>query len=151
MKKLFLAVAFLAAGVWAAATLEPVTMIDRGWQLKRGTTNVGLPHLTFDACRTQCEFSHMAYPTGQGCPDSHPVPLPEITFNIDYAVTASDDTSRWRLSSDNYSTSLPGGYSAHGDWFNGWRPDAMEAFINGCNRAALDCHSRLLGDGRAIY
>ncbi len=32
--------------------------------------------------------SHMAYPTGRGCPASHPVPLPEITFNIVYMITA---------------------------------------------------------------
>ena len=94
--------------------------------------------------------SHMAYPTG-GCPASHPVPLPEITFNIHYAVTEANSTSRWRLSSDNYSSSLPGGYSAHADWFDGWRPDVMDAFVRNCDRPALDCRSHLLGDGRAIY
>ena len=96
--------------------------------------------------------SHMAYPTpGRGCPASHPVALPEITFNIVYSVTEANSTSRWRLSSDNYGSNLPGGYSAHGDWFNGWRPEAMDAFVNGCDRPALDCHSHLLGDGRALY
>ena len=96
--------------------------------------------------------SHMAYPTaGRGCPASHPVAMPEITFNIVYPVTAASPPSRWRLSSDNYSSSLPGGYSAHGDWFNGWRPDIMDAFVRNCDRTARDCHSHLLGDGRAIY
>jgi hypothetical protein len=96
--------------------------------------------------------SHMSYPTrpGGGCPASHPVPLPEMTFNIRYAVTESNSTLRWRLSSDNYSSSLPGGYSAHGDWFNGWRPEVMDAFVRNCNRPAVDCRSHLLGDGRAI-
>ncbi|WP_066265886.1 DUF1996 domain-containing protein [Hydrogenophaga palleronii] len=96
--------------------------------------------------------SHMSYPiTGRGCPASHPVPLPEITFNIIYPVSEANSTRRWRLSSDNYSSSIPGGYSAHGDWFNGWRPDIMETFVANCDRTALDCHSHLLGDGRAIY
>lgn len=96
--------------------------------------------------------SHMAYPTaGRGCPASHPVPLPEITFNIIYPVTEANAPLRWRLASDNYSSSLPGGYSAHGDWFNGWRQDIMDAFVNNCDRTAMDCRSHLLGDGRAIY
>lgn len=95
--------------------------------------------------------SHMAYGTGRGCPSSHPVPLPEITFNIVYVVTEANAPLRWRLASDNYSSTLPGGYSAHGDWFNGWRQEAMESFVRNCNRPALDCRSHLLGDGRAIY
>lgn len=95
--------------------------------------------------------SHMAYPTGRSCPASHPVPVPEIAFNIVYPITEANAPTRWRLSSDNYSSSLPGGYSNHGDWFNGWRPDIMDAFVRNCDRTALDCHSHLLGDGRAIY
>ncbi|WP_157694145.1 DUF1996 domain-containing protein [Hydrogenophaga crassostreae] len=95
--------------------------------------------------------SHMAYPTGGGCPASHPVPLPEITFNIVYMITEANSASHWRLASDNYSTTFPGGYSGHGDWFNGWREEAMDAFVRGCDQAALDCHSHLLGDGRAIH
>jgi hypothetical protein len=95
--------------------------------------------------------SHMAYPTGgKGCPSSHPKALPEVTFNIVYEVTEANSPLRWRLSSDDYSSSLPGGYSGHGDWFNGWRPEIMDAFIKNCDRTALDCHSHLLGDGRAL-
>lgn len=95
--------------------------------------------------------SHMAYANGRGCPSSHPVPLPEITFNIIYPVTEANSPLRWRLSSDNYSSTLPGGYSAHADWFNGWRPDIVDAFVRNCDRPAVDCKSHLLGDGRAIY
>lgn len=96
--------------------------------------------------------SHMAYPiTGKGCPASHPVPVPEITFNIVYLVTEANSPLRWRLSSDNYSSSLPGGYSSHGDWFNGWRPEIMDTFVKYCDQTAVDCHSYLLGDGRIIY
>lgn len=96
--------------------------------------------------------SHMSYPVnGRGCPASHPVPLPEITFNIVYTVTEANAPLNWRLSSDNYSSSLPGGYSAHGDWMNGWRPDIMESFVNNCDKPALDCGSHLLGGGRAIF
>lgn len=93
----------------------------------------------------------MAYPiAGRGCPATHPVVLPEITFSIVYPVTEANAPLRWRLSSDNYSTSLPGGYSAHADWFNGWQPAIMDTFVRNCNRPVLDCRSHLLGDGRAI-
>jgi hypothetical protein len=94
--------------------------------------------------------SHMAYATaGVGCPTSHPVALPEVTFKILYTVTQANQTATWRLSSDNYTG--PAGYSAHGDWFNGWKQDISETWAINCVRAARDCHSHLLGDGRAMY
>lgn len=96
--------------------------------------------------------SHMAYPEpGQGCPASHPVAVPEITYNVPYTVGPNDAPGMWRLSSDNYSINSPGGYSGHGDWFMGWKPEAMKAFVDNCDKPAKDCHSHLLGDGRAIY
>lgn len=95
--------------------------------------------------------SHMAYPSGGACPATHPVPVPEITFNIVYKVPAANATLRWRLASDNYDPALPAGYSSHGDWFNGWKVDIMDAFIKNCDQAAADCHSHLLGDGREIF
>jgi hypothetical protein len=94
--------------------------------------------------------SHLAYPVNQSCPASHPVPIPEISFTITYLVPP-EGTSGWRLASDNYDESLPGGYSAHADWFDGWDPAVAEAFVRNCNNKAVDCHSHLLGDGREIY
>ena len=85
------------------------------------------------------------------CPTSHPVPLPEITFNIMYTVQTAGAAARWRLSSDTYSTSLPGGYSSHGDWFNGWKKPISDAWNAGCIQARRDCHAHLLGDGRMMY
>ncbi|WP_280152730.1 DUF1996 domain-containing protein [Piscinibacter sp. XHJ-5] len=95
--------------------------------------------------------SHMSYTVNRACPKTHPVPLSEITFNIIYDVTEANAPLRWRLSSDNYDRSLPAGYSAHGDWFNGWKQDIMKTFVQKCNQAAKDCHAHLLGDGRAIF
>ena len=95
--------------------------------------------------------SHMAFPVRNACPASHPVAIPAISFHLIYAVTASDDPSKWRLSSDNYTTNKPGGYSFHADWFNGWRQETMDAFVRNCDNPALDCDSHMLGDGRAIY
>lgn len=94
--------------------------------------------------------SHMAYSTpGVGCPTSHPVALPEVSFHVLFPVTRPNQTATWRLSSDNYSG--PAGYSAHGDWFNGWRKEISDIWAINCVRSARDCHSHLLGDGRATY
>jgi Domain of unknown function (DUF1996) len=98
--------------------------------------------------------SHMAYPGGSWgwqCPTSHPVGIPEISLNIYWRVPTDRSTTTWRLSSDSYSTSIPGGHSMHADWFDGWKPDIMRAWFNGCVRARADCHAHLLGDGRAFY
>jgi hypothetical protein len=100
--------------------------------------------------------SHMSYNAwsterGWHCPGSHPVAIPQITFNVIYGVPEAGAATRWRLASDAYSTSLPGGYSSHGDWFNGWMTDVSEAWGRRCVQARKDCHSHLLGDGRKIY
>jgi hypothetical protein len=95
--------------------------------------------------------SHMAYPVRRGCPSTHPVSLPEITFRIVYRVPDADAPKHWRLSSDTYDASLPGGYSAHGDWFNGWKKEISDAWTKHCDQASVDCHSHLLGDGRKAY
>lgn len=110
--------------------------------------------------------SHMSYQTYQEvqrsraeggnynnivCPATHPVIIPAITFNVGYVIKVKDEPLHWRLASDAYSTSKSGGYSAHGDWFNGWMPDVSNSFAQNCVRAKKDCHSHLLGDGRAIF
>jgi hypothetical protein len=95
--------------------------------------------------------SHMAYPENGGCPSTHPIAIPEITFNIYYAVPAGKRSASWRLSSDMYSALQPGGYSAHADWFEGWDPAIAAAFVKNCDQASRDCHSHLLGDGRMLY
>jgi Domain of unknown function (DUF1996) len=95
--------------------------------------------------------SHMAYPTNNVCPASHPVTLPQITFNISWRVPSNARGSQLRFSSDAYPTTSPGGYSMHGDWFMGWKPDIRDAWINNCVRASRDCHAHLLGDGRSMF
>lgn len=102
--------------------------------------------------------SHMAYAFGNfpgsptaGCPASHPVPLVEISFNFHWNVPSTSDTSRWRLASDRASTSIPGGYSFHADWFNGWKPEIVEIFTRRCLNEFRDCGVGDLGDGRLLY
>ena len=95
--------------------------------------------------------SHMASPSNGACPASHPVAIPAISFNVAYVVTEAHQMQYWRLSSDNYDPTLPGGYSSHGDWFNGWDPDISDTWGADCVVAIRDCHSDLLGDGRSLY
>jgi hypothetical protein len=86
-----------------------------------------------------------------GCSAAHPVLIPDIAYNVHYHVNPGDDTSTWRLASDNYSTSSPGGYSIHGDWVNGWDPKYMNILVDNCLRSRSDCHAYLLGDGTMAY
>lgn len=97
--------------------------------------------------------SHMSY-----APDlTHTVQLPDITYNIRYDVVAGDDTSKWRLSSDMYDTSKPGGYSLHADYLFGWTNDPVSGenfshiFWRTCLSISMDCGNSLLGDGRQYY
>lgn len=125
-----------------------------------------------DTVRTRLEFpqcwdgvnldspdhkSHMARPENfyngnpqrqWRCPASHPVVLPLITFMVDYDVPAGANTGKWRLASDNYDSSQPGGYSIHGDWMNGWDPAITQLWGAKCMRERRDCGSANLGDGR---
>lgn len=94
--------------------------------------------------------SHMAY-AQNGCPSTHPVPLSTIAFVVHYVVGPKDDTTRWRLSSDNYPTTKPGGYSSHADWFMGWDAGIIDTLTTRCLNASVDCHAYLLGDGRTLY
>ena len=53
--------------------------------------------------------SHMAYSVNTTCPSSHPVPLPQITYNM-FWNNADTNTGGWYLSSDEHNnTILPGG------------------------------------------
>jgi hypothetical protein len=99
--------------------------------------------------------SHMAYGVGwgnglngQGCPASHPVPLPEITQNWRYQVPAGG-MSTWRLSSDTYSGTP--GYSGHADWWNGWNFDTFQIAVDNCYQGGWDCRLNLLGNGQELF
>ena len=105
--------------------------------------------------------SHMAYwpipnpytdathPNGK-CPPTHPITLPEVAITAVYPVVEANAPLRWRLASDAYDTSIPGGYSLHADWFGGWKPEIMKTWIKDCINAAKDCSAHMLGDGRVM-
>ncbi len=90
--------------------------------------------------------SHMAY-ADNGCPASHPVIFPEISYHFRFPVHSANGTAGWRLSSDMYDPSAKGGYSLHADWFNGWDQAVMQRWVQNCDRAQVDCEVDVLGDG----
>jgi hypothetical protein len=105
--------------------------------------------------------SHLAYPVNNGgpsgtvCPASHPVPIIRVSFHYAYAVKPevyepqTKSSRGWRFASDMYevSSSTPGGMSLHGDWFNAWHPEALQAILDGCIKQRLDCHDGNLANG----
>ena len=105
--------------------------------------------------------SHMAYPINDGgpdgthCPDSHPIPLLRPSYHYAYPVLPgnSDPDTRssrgWRLASDPYEVDdeSPGGRSLHGDWFNAWHPQILQAVLDVCVKQGLDCHDGNLANG----
>lgn len=100
--------------------------------------------------------SHMAFPDYRNppqkssCPATHPIPLPAITEKFDYPVTGKNPAT-WRLTSDMYAASLPGGYSAHADWMNGWIPSVMQTIVTQCIHKAVDCGVGSIGNATALY
>jgi hypothetical protein len=82
--------------------------------------------------------SHVAFLTNTGCPATHPVQMPTISFNVHYDVDANHRPENWRLSSDRYplkdanGNPTARGLSVHGDWVNGWDLNIMNAFIRNC-------------------
>lgn len=101
--------------------------------------------------------SHMAYPSpataptpGTGaCPPSHPVAIPEISYNLGVYITEETGPSRyWRFVTD--PEGAPGGTTLHGDWMNGWDEDVMGTIVEHCLNAARECMVGLLGDGTML-
>jgi hypothetical protein len=101
---------------------------------------------------------HMAYPiaaqapnVGTGyCPDTHPVAIPEISYNFGVRVTEETGPSTdWRFVTDP-AESEGGGYSFHGDWMNGWDEEVMETIVSNCLNDARECMTGLLGDGTEL-
>ncbi|MDR9391391.1 MAG: DUF1996 domain-containing protein [Trueperaceae bacterium] len=109
-------------------------------------------HLTSDDLQ-----SHMAYPSeatapvpGTGsCPASHPVAIPEISYNFEMFVTdETGPSSEWRFVTD--PPGAAGGTTFHGDWMNGWNETVMTTLVERCLNDARDCDTGLLGDGTRL-
>jgi hypothetical protein len=92
--------------------------------------------------------SHVAYASNGRCPAAHPVPLPEISYHLEFDLGA--EAGDHRLATDTYAAGQPGGGSVHGYWINGWEPEILAVWVARCVTAKQDCRSHLLGDGRQL-
>jgi hypothetical protein len=73
--------------------------------------------------------AHVAYGDGDGCPSSHPVPIPQLELVVDYGPVDVDGLS---LSSGPVS-------SAHADFWNAWDQDKLETEVDACLRRQRVC------------
>lgn len=78
--------------------------------------------------------SHMAYSVRiggglKGCPAGHERAVPSLVINTVYATRGGN---RIRLASGP-------SYTAHGDFFNAWRPEALSQLVRDCLNADVHC------------
>jgi hypothetical protein len=75
--------------------------------------------------------SHMAYPARNGtCPASHPVSLPQVTFEIDFpGIFGGRD----------YHLASGGIYSLHGDFIADWHNRVQNALVASCLNIPREC------------
>ncbi|GAA0375883.1 hypothetical protein Acor_73220 [Acrocarpospora corrugata] len=74
--------------------------------------------------------SHMSYPSGNGCPATHPVVVPKLRMVLRYTING--DPAAFRLSSGP-------GYTMHGDFFNAWPEAELERRVRDCIRPKVKC------------
>ncbi len=74
--------------------------------------------------------SHMTYSRRGSCPSTHPVSVPQLTTSIKFPI--SGPGHELRLASGSV-------FSAHGDFFNGWEPDALQREISQCIHRDVVC------------
>ena len=75
--------------------------------------------------------AHVDYSTDGACPDTHPVHIPQLTMSVRFPI--------WGEGRD-LTLSSGSVYSAHGDFFNGWEPDALQREIEMCIHRDVVCN-----------
>jgi len=81
------------------------------------------------------------------CPDTHPIRMPSITYNLMFR-DVDGDVDTWRLSSD--TPDIPRGASLHADYFEAWDPIVKDRWLKGCVRGMRSCSGGPLGDGASL-
>jgi hypothetical protein len=78
--------------------------------------------------------SHMTYALDAGtCPQTHPVKLPQLTFEITFDFPAVPGST--------YELSSGGTYSLHGDFFAAWDDRVQSALVNSCLNEGRYCEN----------
>jgi Domain of unknown function (DUF1996) len=97
-------------------------------------------HIRFPSCWNGTTLdsadhqSHMAYAMRGACPTTHPVALPAIELIVRYRTLPGQ-----ALGASTLELSSGGQLSAHGDFLNAWRPQALERLVDGCLNALVQC------------
>ena len=76
---------------------------------------------------------HAVYSEDGVCPDSHPVPIPQLQFAIDYPPVPADELAALTLSSGDI-------HSAHADFWNTWDQRKLRREVAECIRRDLVCN-----------
>lgn len=118
-------------------TTEPKTQVSSGTKLftTRANENGMRIRIAFPQC-WDGEYlwlpktAHMSYAVNGKCPDTHPVPLLQLIFNIGYTDAYGGDG--FKLSSGDW-------FTAHADFINGWHPTTFERLVDVCLRDKRYC------------
>ena len=76
--------------------------------------------------------SHMAYPSRQVCPATHPVGLPALGIRLRWKAARDIPSSELALSSG-------GQLTMHADFWNVWSPAVMQWLVDNCLNATRNC------------
>jgi len=84
--------------------------------------------------------SHMTFSRGErgSCPASHPVKVPNVTFEISFNMSP--------VAGSTFELSSGGQYSLHGDFFNAWDDRVQSALVNSCLNAGRYCENIKLSE-----
>ena len=126
---------------------EPTAVV--AWACDRSRKVSSMPHecpegaeltvrVTFPDCwngrdtDSEDHKAHMAYSGAEGCPSTHPVPVPMLTIVVHYPVTGS--VEGLGLS--------PGSLmNGHADFVNTWNEKALQREVDHCLHRGLVCSS----------
>jgi hypothetical protein len=74
--------------------------------------------------------THMTYASKGKCPETHPVPLMQVQYNLGY--NAAKGGSEFKLSSGEW-------YTFHADFVNGWHPTTLKKLTEACTFGGRYC------------
>jgi len=118
---------------------------------------IAFPQCVNEAAGTYLpDQSHVSYSEngyyGVRCPASHPTDISSIMYRIFFRPDSyGGSLTGLHLSSDiKMDRVLPGGTTAHADWFGAWHPEAMQLWVDNCNNTQADCETGLLGRNPAV-
>ncbi|WP_436794184.1 DUF1996 domain-containing protein [Actinospongicola halichondriae] len=133
----------MIAGEAASTRPQPTEIV--GWTCSDADLRAEAPRdctgdlrlrITFPDCWNDRDLDsddhrrHMAYSGSDGCPDSHPTPVPQLELVVRYPY--SGDADGLMLSAGET-------FTAHADFWNLWDPDALEREVRSCLHRDVVC------------